>query len=135
MIAVESAAGEADEADEDRGGEAVAVEVAAAESAVTEPVALEAAAPAAPLEVDEKPAAASRSRRSRQRASPVAPASGEVEPATSDVWTDSQAAAPTPAAVDSALSERVETLEHGLRRVLAEVKTLRELLADPSADR
>jgi hypothetical protein len=43
--------------------------------------------------------------------------------------------AEAPAAVDSALSERVETLEHGLRRVLAEVKSLRELLADPIADR
>lgn len=33
-----------------------------------------------------------------------------------------------PAAVDSALSDRVETLEHGLRRVLAEVRHLRDLL-------
>ena len=43
--------------------------------------------------------------------------------------------AAAPRAVDSALSERVETLEHGLRRVLAEVRHLRELLADPGSDR
>ena len=41
--------------------------------------------------------------------------------------------AAAPRAVDSALSERVETLEHGLRRVLAEVRHLREMLADPSS--
>lgn len=46
-----------------------------------------------------------------------------------------KASAAAPGAVDSALSERVETLEHGLRRVLAEVKHLRTLLAEPSADR
>jgi hypothetical protein len=39
------------------------------------------------------------------------------------------------AAVDSPLSDRVETLEHGLRRVLDEVRRLRGLLADPSVDR
>jgi hypothetical protein len=35
-------------------------------------------------------------------------------------------------AVDSALSKRVETLEHGLRRVLDEVRQLRGLLAEDS---
>jgi hypothetical protein len=58
-----------------------------------------------------------------------------VEAAASDVATAATESAAAPAAVDSALSERVETLEHGLRRVLAEVRNLRELLADPSADR
>jgi DNA-binding transcriptional MerR regulator len=39
------------------------------------------------------------------------------------------------AAVDTALSKRVETLEHGLRRVLDQVRNLRALLQDPSGDR
>ena len=38
-------------------------------------------------------------------------------------------------AVDSALTDRVETLEHGLRRVLAEVRHLRGLLADSGGER
>jgi len=45
------------------------------------------------------------------------------------------AAETQPTAVDSALSERVETLEHGLRRVLAEVRHLRDLLAEPGSGR
>jgi hypothetical protein len=123
--------GEEDGEVEDPARRAVAVEPAVVEPSAIESTA-EAAAPAAPAEVDERPPAPARSRRARQRATPVGEAaSSEVAPAVGDVTT----VAPAPAAVDSALSERVETLEHGLRRVLAEVKNLRELLADPSADR
>jgi DNA-binding transcriptional MerR regulator len=67
-------------------------------------------------------------RRRRGAAEPSQPAPEPVERVDSVVATE-------PAPVDSALSQRVETLEHGLRRVLDEVRHLRDLLADPSADR
>ena len=54
---------------------------------------------------------------------------------TEPVTAASVAPAPAATAVDSALSERVETLEHGLRRALAEVRQLRDLLGGSSADR
>jgi hypothetical protein len=81
----------------------------------------------APVDVGESPVRSSSPRRSRGKAAP------KVEAAMVEATAGEVAAAP--AAVDSALSERVETLEHGLRRVLAEVRNLRELLADPSGDR
>jgi hypothetical protein len=119
----------------------VAVETAGVESAATGSFEIESPAEsttvtASPIDVGEKAAPPSRSRRSRQRGGPVVgAASTEAESGSSDLVAAATERAPKPVAVDSALSERVETLEHGLRRVLAEVKDLRELLADPSADR
>jgi hypothetical protein len=81
----------------------------------------------AAADVEESPAKSSPSRRSRGKAAPKVEAT-IVEGAAGEVAT-------APGAVDSALSERVETLQHGLRRVLAEVRHLRELLGDPSSDR
>ena len=81
----------------------------------------------ATADVEASPAKSSPSRRSRGKAAPKVEAT-VVEGAAGEV-------AAALGAVDSALSERVETLEHGLRRVLAEVRHLRELLADPSSDR
>jgi hypothetical protein len=111
--------------------------VIAVEATVVEAVAVETELPAAPKDIDERAATPARSRRSRQRAAPVATSASSiaVESAARDVVNAATEPAPAPAAVDSAISERVETLEHGLRRVLAEVRNLRELLADPSADR
>ena len=88
---------------------------------------IESGPPATAAAAVESPAKSSPSRRSRGKAAPKVEVT-IVEGGAAEV-------AAAPGAVDSALSERVETLEHGLRRVLAEVRHLRELLADPSSDR
>jgi hypothetical protein len=130
VIPVDSvAAAESGEPDESRGTAEDAESGERAESAAPEPEneplreASAVEAPPSPAPEVEESAPTRSSRRSRGKAAAVveAPPAGEV--------------ASAPAAVDSALSERVETLEHGLRRVLAEVRNLRELLADPSGDR
>ena len=58
-----------------------------------------------------------------------------AENAPTAVAAASPAHGAAPSAVDSALTDRVETLEHGLRRVLAEVRQLRGLLADSGSER
>jgi DNA-binding transcriptional MerR regulator len=123
------------------------------EDDVAAPEMAEAASEDAPASVEveervEKPrarAAGARASASRRRAASTAHAAAAAEApvgstttgsATEDATAQRGAGlAPARTAVDSALSERVETLEHGLRRVLAEVRVLRELLGGSSADR
>ena len=114
------------------GGEEASVADPAVASADT-------AAPAASVGVDAGGASPRAARAPRRRktataattAPPAVEAPGSLETAPAAV----RSAVVTPSAVDSALSQRVETLEHGLRRVLDEVRKLRQLLADPSEDR
>jgi DNA-binding transcriptional MerR regulator len=80
----------------------------------------------------------SRSRAKREVTSPAsaAPSTPTAAEAPAESAVDAvSGAAPPSSAVDSALTERVETLEHGLRRVLAEVRHLRGLLADSDSGR
>jgi hypothetical protein len=160
-IAVDTAGGDDDTAEGDEAADAdAASEVAAVTTAgvTTEPgaeaetEALPAAAPveAAPIEVVRSEKASARratggraggSRRrgaAAERAAANEAVQAATEPTTGEVEAigdGADAPAPASTAVDSALSERVETLEHGLRRVLAEVRQLRDLLGGSSADR
>ena len=96
-----------------------------APGAVEPPGVVEVSSPAEPEQPDE-PVSPSRPARTRRRRAAAASSATHAAPAI--------AHQPPATAVDSAVTQRVEILEHGLRRVLDEVRHLRELLADPGAD-
>ena len=135
IVAAESAPEDAESGASDAAPPS-ATEPEPAFAAVDAPAAEDTSAPEPPAKVETP-------RRSRSRAKreiAASPSAKAVAEGAAETSVDSAASAvamasPARSAVDSPLTDRVETLEHGLRRVLAEVRHLRGLLADSDSGR